>query len=110
MKKIIYLNSKSESKDFSEYVAKLQAEGCKAVDSAFIKIYDVPVWILAGADTKSEAKSDAESMKHQLINDKFALDMFNSGEWPEEQKKGDAMKAAIEAQNRINEATGKSPG
>lgn len=110
MKKIIFLNTKAESKDFSEYVAQLQREGCKAVDSAFIKLDDVPVWILAGADTKSEAKSDAEAMKHQLINDKFALDAFNSGDWPEEEKKGDAMKYAIEAQKRINQATGKSPG
>lgn len=109
MKKIIFLNTKSESKDFGEYVAQLQREGCKAVDSAFIKLNDVPVWILAGADTKSEAKSDAEAMKHQLINDQCALDLLNSGEWPEEQKKGEAMKAAIEAQNRINEATGKAP-
>lgn len=110
MKKIIFLNTKAESKDFSEYVAKLQSEGCKAVDSAFIKLDDVPVWILAGADTKQQATEDARQMKHQLIDDKFALDMFNSGDWPEEEKKGEAMKAAIEAQNRINEATGKSPG
>lgn len=109
MKKIIFLNSKSESKDFSEYVAKLQREGCKAVDSAFIKLYDVPVWILAGANTKAAAKEDAEAMKHQLINDQCALNLFNSGDWPEEEKKGEAMKSAIAAEQRITKAIGKSP-